>query len=118
MLHAGASGGVGLMAIQLATAAGLQVVGTASTREGLEAIIAAGAAAAYDHSQTDYLCEVHASHPNGFDICVEMLANRNLGERGAGYFCEYIASFMLPYIFYTHTHTVLTCCYDIIYIIQ
>jgi D-arabinose 1-dehydrogenase-like Zn-dependent alcohol dehydrogenase len=79
----GASGGVGLMAISLATSAGMTVVGTASTAEGLAAVLRAGAVAAHDHSQPDYLNEVKASHPNGFDICVEMLANKNLGASNA-----------------------------------
>ena len=79
MQRIGASGGVGLMAIQLATAAGLTVVGTASTPEGLRAVLEAGAHAAFDHSQEGYLEEVRASQAQGFDICIEMLANNNLG---------------------------------------
>lgn len=68
------------MATQLATAAGLKVVGTASSEQGLRAVMAAGAAAAYNHSQAGYLNEVKSRHPNGFDVCIEMLANSNLGE--------------------------------------
>jgi NADPH2:quinone reductase len=68
------------MVIQLASAAGLAVVGTASTPEGLKAIVEAGASAAFDHSRGDYLEAVRASQPRGFDICIEMLANNNLGK--------------------------------------
>jgi NADPH-dependent curcumin reductase CurA len=67
------------MAVQLATAAGLQVVGTASTPEGRLAVTHAGAVAVYDHHQADYLEQVKANYPIGFDICIEMLANKNLG---------------------------------------
>jgi NADPH2:quinone reductase len=68
------------MAIQMATAAGLKVMGTASTPQGLQAIMDAGAIAAFDHSSEGYMNEVKTREPNGFDICIEMLANRNLGE--------------------------------------
>lgn len=68
------------MAIQLATAAGLRVVGTASSEEGRRAVMQAGAEIAFDHSREGYLKEVIAWMPQGFDICVEMLANSNLGK--------------------------------------
>lgn len=75
----GASGGVGLIAIQLATAAGLRVTGTASSAQGRQAVLQAGAVAAFDHSDDGYLTALKDSQPSGFDICIEMLANSNLG---------------------------------------
>ena len=68
------------MAIQLATFAGMTVVGTASTEEGMNAILKSGATAAYNHGKSDYLSDVSAAHACGFDICIEMLANENLGK--------------------------------------
>ncbi len=71
---------MGLFAVQMAQAAGLKAVGTASTPEGLEAVLQAGAIAAFDHKKANYLADVKAAFPSGFDICIEMLANSNLGE--------------------------------------
>lgn len=76
----GASGGVGLMTVQLAVAAGMRVVGTASTSEGREAVMSSGAEAVYDHRQAGYLDDIASEYHAGFDICVEMLANKNLGR--------------------------------------
>ena len=70
----GASGGVGLAAVQLAAAHGCRVTGTASTEAGRALVLANGAAAALDHSAEGYL----AGH--SFDVIVEMLANVNLGK--------------------------------------
>jgi NADPH2:quinone reductase len=75
----GASGGVGLAAVQLARAAGLRVVGTAGTEEGLEAARAAGAHATLNHRSPDYLDELLAANGGrGPDVVLEMLANVNL----------------------------------------
>jgi NADPH2:quinone reductase len=75
----GASGGVGLAAVQLARAAGLRVVGTAGTEDGLEAVRAAGAHAALNHRSPDYLDELPAANGGrGPDVVLEMLANVNL----------------------------------------
>jgi NADPH2:quinone reductase len=74
----GASGGVGFAAIQLAKSAGLSVVGTAGTQEGLDAIISAGASRAYNHNHPDYVTQIQTDFPKGFDICLEMLASSNL----------------------------------------
>lgn len=76
----GASGGVGLAAVQLASAAGMRVIGTASSNAGRSAVTAAGAAVVLDHKKEGYLDEaVAATGGNGgFDVVVEMLANVNL----------------------------------------
>jgi NADPH2:quinone reductase len=75
----GASGGVGLAAVQLARAAGLHVVGTAGTEEGLEAARAAGAHATLNHRSPAYLDDLPAATGGrGVDLVLEMLANVNL----------------------------------------
>lgn len=76
----GASGGVGLAAVQLAAAAGMRVVGTASSERGRSAALAAGARLALNHAQEGYMDETVATTGGngGFDVVVEMLANVNL----------------------------------------
>jgi NADPH2:quinone reductase len=77
----GASGGVGIAAIQLARAAGLKVLGTAGTAAGLTAILAQGAQFAYDHASKDYLDLVlQETQGKGCDVIIEMAANINLGK--------------------------------------
>ncbi len=79
LLVHGASGSVGLLAIQLAVSAGLEVHGTAGTEEGLVKVRKAGAAEVYNHSHPDYLEAVTAScQEGGYDLILEMLANVNL----------------------------------------
>lgn len=75
----GASGGVGLAAVQIARAAGLTVIGTASSDKGKAAVLEAGANSVLDHTQEGYLEEVKAlTDGKGPDVILEMLANVNL----------------------------------------
>ncbi|HLL75949.1 MAG TPA: NADPH:quinone reductase [Pyrinomonadaceae bacterium] len=75
----GASGGVGLAAVQLARAAGLTVFGTAGTEEGRRLAAEQGAHRVFDHTAEDYLGELAAlTGGRGVDVIVEMLANANL----------------------------------------
>ncbi|HZS70493.1 MAG TPA: NADPH:quinone reductase, partial [Candidatus Acidoferrum sp.] len=53
LIH-GASGGVGIAAVQIAHAMGLRVFGTAGTPKGLELVKREGAHQVFDHSQPDY----------------------------------------------------------------
>jgi len=77
----GASGGVGTAALQFARAAGLTVIGTASTAKGRELVLREGAHHAFDHSAGDCLEQVRAiTGGRGVDIILEMLANVNLGK--------------------------------------
>ena len=77
----GASGAVGLAAVQFALAAGLLVVGTAGTEAGRELIRNQGAALAFDHRDPLHLAAaVDATGGHGFDVIVELLANVNLGD--------------------------------------
>lgn len=74
----GASGGVGLAAVQWAKAAGLKVIGTASSDEGKQLVKAHGVDAVYDHTDEDHLDAIREHAGSGVDIIVEMLANENL----------------------------------------
>ncbi|HEX9191969.1 MAG TPA: NADPH:quinone reductase [Candidatus Deferrimicrobiaceae bacterium] len=77
----GASGGVGVAAVQIARAAGLRVVGTAGTAEGVELVLREGAHHAFDHRSPDYLEKaVDRTGGRGFDVILEMLSNVNLAK--------------------------------------
>jgi NADPH2:quinone reductase len=75
----GASGGVGLAAVQWAKAAGLTVIGTASSEEGKQAALDNGADIVFDHSDDDHFSQIHDhTERKGVDVIIEMLANVNL----------------------------------------
>ena len=75
----GASGGVGIGAVQLARARGLTVIGTAGTERGCRLVAEQGAHHVVDHSTAGYLDEVlRLTGGRGVDIVMEMLANVNL----------------------------------------
>ena len=75
----GASGGVGIAAVQIARAHGLRVIGTAGTEEGLQAIRDEGAHVALNHHTAGYLDALTQSGGAGApNVVVEMLANVNL----------------------------------------
>ena len=77
----GASGGVGIAAVQIARAAGLRVFGTAGTAEGLAMVLREGAHAVFDHRSAGYMEEAAATTGGrGFDVILEMLANVNLAR--------------------------------------
>lgn len=78
----GASGGVGIAAVQLARAAGLQVIGTAGTEKGHALVRSEGAHHVLDHRAPDYLQKLSSltSSRGGVDVILEMLANVNLGK--------------------------------------
>jgi len=77
----GASGGVGVAAVQLARAAGLHVVGTASTAKGRRMVAAEGAHEILDHKAPGHFERALASTGGrGFDVILEMLANVNLAS--------------------------------------
>jgi len=75
----GATGGVGLAAVQLARAAGLQVIGTGGTDKGRDMLRDQGCQLVLDHTKPDYLQEVMAvTEGLGAGVILEMLANVNL----------------------------------------
>ncbi len=80
LIH-GATGGVGLAALQLAQAAGLTVFATGGSKAGRDLLRRAGAQHVFDHHATDYSAQIlEATGGRGVDVIVELLANVNLGK--------------------------------------
>jgi NADPH2:quinone reductase len=78
LIH-GATGGVGIAAIQLARAAGMKVIGTGGTERGRNLVIEQGAHYVLDHNAPNYLDQIQAlTQGHGIDVVLEMLANVNL----------------------------------------
>ncbi len=78
LIH-GASGGVGLAAVQWAKSAGIRVIGTASSDEGKSLVENNGADAVFDHTNEDHFGEIwEYTSGHGIDVIIEMLANANL----------------------------------------
>jgi NADPH2:quinone reductase len=77
----GASGGVGIAALQFSRAAGMTVIGTAGTEQGRHLASEQGAHHILDHRSPDHFEEVLKLTENrGVDVIVELLANVNLGK--------------------------------------
>jgi NADPH2:quinone reductase len=77
----GASGGVGVAAVQLGAAFGLTVIGTAGTEPGRTLTTVQGAQHVLDHLDPDHYRQVLAlTNQRGVDIILEMLARENLGD--------------------------------------
>src|ERR1700733_3864296 len=75
----GASGGVGIAAVQLGRAMGMTVIGTAGSDKGLELVRREGADHAFNHRNTGYTDAIlEATNGRGVDVILEMLANVNL----------------------------------------
>jgi NADPH2:quinone reductase len=80
LIH-GASGSVGVAAIQIAKANGLRVIGTAGTEHGLKLIKDQGVIAALNHNGENYLDAIEELTCGlGVDVILEMLANVNLAN--------------------------------------
>jgi NADPH2:quinone reductase len=78
LIH-GASGGVGLAAVQWAKSAGLRVIGTASSDGGKSLVTENGADAVFNHTDEDHFGEIFDyTGATGVDVIIEMLANENL----------------------------------------
>jgi len=81
LLVHGASGGVGLAAVQIAHAMGLTVFGTAGSDKGLELVKREGAHHVFNHTKPDYLEQIlNTTGGQGVNLILEMLANVNLGH--------------------------------------
>lgn len=81
LLVHGASGGVGIAAVQFARAAGIRVIGTAGSDRGRELVKKEGADHVLDHHAPDFAARVlELTGGRGADVIVEMLANVNLGS--------------------------------------
>jgi NADPH2:quinone reductase len=75
----GATGGVGLAAVQIARAHGLRVLGTGGSEKGLDAVRREGAAAVFNHTSAGYTDQIlQATGGRGVDVVLEMAAHVNL----------------------------------------
>ena len=81
LLVHGASGGVGLAAVQLAAARGVRVLGTAGTEEGCKLVRENGAQEIFNHRTPGYLDQVmETTQGRGVDLILEMVGQINLGK--------------------------------------
>lgn len=79
LLVHGASGGVGIAAVELGRSHGLRVIGTAGTADGLRLASEHGAHHVLNHREADYLQQaLPLTNGAGVDVVLEMLANVNL----------------------------------------
>jgi NADPH2:quinone reductase len=77
----GATGGVGIAAVQLARAIGCTVIGTGGSDKGRQLALREGAHHTLDHTKPDYLKELTGlTAGRGPDLILEMLANVNLAN--------------------------------------
>jgi NADPH2:quinone reductase len=81
LLVVGATGGIGMFVVQLAAAAGVEVLATA-TGEEAEYVLGLGAAHALDYTAGDTAELALALHPGGVDAIVD-LVNSGEGVRGS-----------------------------------
>lgn len=80
LIH-GATGGVGLAAVQLARRAGLRVFATGGSEKGRQLLQEQGADHVFDHNLPGYHQDILESTAGaGVDLILEMLANVNLGR--------------------------------------
>jgi NADPH2:quinone reductase len=77
----GATGGVGIAAVQIARAHGLRVIGSGGTEHGLQIVGEQGADVVVNHREPDYLADVmQATGGRGVDVVLEMAAHINLDK--------------------------------------
>lgn len=77
ILIAGAAGGVGTIAVQLARLAGAHVIGTGSA-ESEEYVRALGAHEYIDYTKGDVAAQVRALHPGGVDAALDAVGGDNV----------------------------------------
>lgn len=77
----GATGGVGIAAVQLARAAGLTIIGTGGTEAGRKLVLEQGAHHVVVHRAPDYLKQIlDLTSGRGVDLILEMASHVNLGK--------------------------------------
>ena len=80
LVHA-AAGGVGQLLVQLAKFKGAKVIGTASSSEKLEKVVALGADKGVNYTESDWTKQVNdATDGNGADLIIEMVGGE-IGKR-------------------------------------
>jgi NADPH2:quinone reductase len=88
LIH-GATGGVGIAAVQLAHARGLTVIGSGGTDTGLATVREQGADVVVNHKDPNYTDEIkRATGGRGVDAIIEMAAHINL-DRDLGLLAKY-----------------------------
>ena len=88
LIH-GATGGVGIAAVELAHARGLTVIGSGGTDKGLAAVRDHGADVVVNHRQANYTDEIlEAAGARGVNLIVEMAAHVNL-DRDLGLLAKF-----------------------------
>ena len=75
----GATGGVGIAAVQLAKAWGMKVLGTGGTDKGMELAAYEGAELVLDHGDPAHMEKAKELAGGHLDVIIEFLANVNLG---------------------------------------
>ena len=77
----GATGGVGVAAVQLARAGGIRVIGTGGSPKGRELVLRQGADHVLDHRDPGHMDRIaELTEGRGVEVVIEMLANVNLGR--------------------------------------
>lgn len=77
----GATGGVGLAAVQIARAHGMKVIGTGGTAQGIATVRAQGADLVVSHREPGYLDQImKATGGRGVDVVLEMATHINLDK--------------------------------------
>ena len=77
----GATGGVGIAAVQIAHAHGMRVIATGGTDEGRDLVRDQGAALVFNHRDAGYLDAIkQATGGRGVDVILEMAAHLNLDK--------------------------------------
>jgi NADPH2:quinone reductase len=80
LIH-GATGGVGIAAVQLSKAGGMLVIGSGGSEKGRKLLLNEGADFVIDHQSPGHLDQVLTlTNGQGADVILEMLANVNLGS--------------------------------------
>ncbi len=80
LIH-GASGGVGVAAVQFALGAGMTIIGTAGSKESIDFVAGLGAHHVLDHNEPAHFEQVMTlTEGNGVNVILEMLANVNLDK--------------------------------------
>ena len=99
LLIVGATGGVGSFAVQMAAAAGLNVIATAGSAAAAARILELGATAVIDYKKASVTEQVKAAYPNGIDGLIDLMSNKEgfnahlalVKEGGAAFTTAFVA---------------------------
>jgi NADPH:quinone reductase len=76
----GATGGVGIAAVELAHQHGMRVIGSGGTDRGLQTVRDHGADVLVNHREAGYLDDIRKAAGAGVDVIIEMAAHINLDK--------------------------------------